>query len=154
MVVSGELKNGRKAGGWMAGKGFMKNVRGRWTSWNRPWYGPHRAHNQLKWWVRDSRGLYSAPQSFIVTINPLPSHQCSMIDPDHSYGLPVGWEKAASRSRPPKTTSFRQWNLIMYWCFFMFVTKNWTSCHGPVFADPVTYLDHKNFVGYQLYTKE
>ena len=33
MVVSGELNNGREAGGRMAGKGFMKNVvRGRWTS--------------------------------------------------------------------------------------------------------------------------
>jgi len=28
MVVSGELNNGRKVGDWMAGKGFMKNVRG------------------------------------------------------------------------------------------------------------------------------
>jgi len=24
MVVSGELNNGREAGGWMVGKGFMK----------------------------------------------------------------------------------------------------------------------------------
>ena len=29
MVVSDELNNGREVGGWMAGKGFMKNVRGR-----------------------------------------------------------------------------------------------------------------------------
>jgi len=29
MVVSGKLNNGREAGGWMAGEGLMKNVRGR-----------------------------------------------------------------------------------------------------------------------------
>jgi len=29
MAVSGKLNNGREAGGWMAGKRFMKNVRGR-----------------------------------------------------------------------------------------------------------------------------
>ena len=32
VVVSGELNNGREEGGRMAGKGFMKNVRGRQTS--------------------------------------------------------------------------------------------------------------------------
>jgi len=29
MVISDELNNGREVGGWMAGKWFMKNVRGR-----------------------------------------------------------------------------------------------------------------------------
>ena len=46
--------------------------------WNRPWYGPHRAHNQLKWWLRDSKGLYLVPWIFTVTHSPLPSHQSSI----------------------------------------------------------------------------
>ena len=79
MVVSGELNNGREVGGWMAGKGFMKKCQVK--RWNRPWCGPHRAHNQLKWWLKDSRGLYSAPQSFTVTPSPLPSP--SIKDPNH-----------------------------------------------------------------------
>jgi len=49
MVVSGELNNGWEAGGRMAGKGFIKNVRGRLTSEiDLDMAGPHRAHNQLK----------------------------------------------------------------------------------------------------------
>ena len=141
MVVSGELNNGREAGGRMAGKGFMKKCQRKVNKWNRPWYGPHRAHNQLKWWLRNSRGLYSAPRSFTVTLNPLLSHQCSMMNPDRSYGSPIGWEEAASRSRPPKTSSFWQWNLIVYWCVFVFVTKNWLPVKGDKtsFAEPVTY---------------
>ena len=137
MVVSGELNNGREAGGQMAGKGFMKKCQTKVNKWNRPWYGPHRARNQLEWWIRDSRGLYSAPQSFTVTFNPLLS---SMMNPDRPYGLPIGWEEAASRSRPHKTSSFWQWNLIEYWCVF---DKKLTSCHAlgdkTSFAEPVTY---------------
>jgi len=130
MVVSDELNNGREVGGQMGGEGLMKKCQRKVNKWNRPWYGPHRAHNQLKWWLRESRGLYSVPQSVTVTLNPLPSHQSSKMDPHRSYGLPMGWEEAASRSRQPKTSSFWQWNLIVYWCVFVFATKNWTSCHG------------------------
>ena len=109
------------------------------NKWNRPWYGPHRAHNQLKWWLRDSRGLYSALRSFTVTLNPLSSHQSY---PDCLYGLPMAWEGAASRSRPPKTSSFWQWNLIAYWCPCVCDKKlNFLSwAIRPVFADPVTII--------------
>ena len=48
------------------------------------------------------------PQSFTVTLSPLPSYQSFMIDQDHLYGLPMGWEKTASRSKPHKTASFWQ----------------------------------------------
>ena len=123
MVVSGELNNGREAGGQMVGKGFMKKCQTKVKRWNRPWYEPHRAHNQLKWWLRDSRGLYSTPRSFTVTHSPLPSHQSSIKDPDHLYRSSMGWEKAASRSRPLKATSFWQQKLIVYWCAFVFVAK-------------------------------
>jgi len=85
MVVSGKLNNGRVAGGWIAGKGFMKKCQTKVKRWNRPWYGPHRAHNQLKWWLRDTRGLNSAPRSFTVTHSPLPLHQSFIKDPDYSY---------------------------------------------------------------------
>ena len=69
MVVSGELNNGREAGGRM---GLWKNVR-KVNKWNRPWYGPHRAHNQLKWWLRDSRGLYyEALESHSILYGPKP----------------------------------------------------------------------------------
>jgi len=50
----------------MAGKGFMKICQRKVNKWNIPWYGPHRAHNQLKWWLRYSSTTkpYSDTQSF------------------------------------------------------------------------------------------
>ena len=142
MAVLGELNNGREVEGRVAGKGFMKKCQTKVKRWNRPWYWPHRAHNQLKWWQRDSRSLYSTPQNFTVTHSLIPSHQSSIKDPDHSYESPMGCEKAASRSRLLKATSFWQWNLIVYWCAFNCVCgKNLNFLSGvirPVFTDPVT----------------
>jgi len=116
MVVSGELNNGREAGGWLAGKGFMKKCQRKVKRWNRPWYGPHRAHNQLKWWLRDSRSLYSAPRSFIVTFNPVPSHQST---PWWTQTTRTDHQLAGKK----QTTHDFFINLIMYWCVFVFVQK-------------------------------
>ena len=63
--------NGALGGGLVAGKRSMKKCQTKVNMWNRPWYGPHRAHNQLKWWLRDSTTeLYGHTQSF--TFPPLP----------------------------------------------------------------------------------
>ena len=62
----------------------------------------------------------------------------------------MGLEKAASRSRPLKTTPFWQWNLIVYNVSLCFWQKMYLCVFGKklnflswvirsVFADPVTY---------------
>jgi len=121
----------------------MKKCQRKVNKWNRPWYGPHRAHNQLKWWLRDSRGLYSAPQSFTVTLSPLPSHQSSMMDPDHSYGSPMGWEKAASRLQTTQNffiLAVKFDSVLMYLCVCDNKLNFLSWAIRPVFADPVKFM--------------
>jgi len=73
--------------------------------------------------MRQQRSSFSTIMLYSDIQSSIPSHQSSIMNPDCSYGSPMGWEEVASRSRTPKTFSFWQWNLIVYWCVFVIVTK-------------------------------
>ena len=57
---------------------------------------------------RQQKSLFNTTELYSHTQSPLPSHQSSIKDQNHSYGSPMGWEKAASKSRPLKATLFWQ----------------------------------------------
>jgi len=138
MVVSGELNNGRVAGGRIAGKGFVKECQVKVKRWNRPWYGPHRAHNQLKWWLRDSRGLYSTPRSFTVTHFSPELHR----GPRPLIRITNGLENSSQQKQTTQgyfMLAVKLDSVLMYLCVCGKKLNFLSWVIRPVFADPVPY---------------
>jgi len=146
---------GRRGVKWPA-KGFMKKCQRKMNRWNRPWYGPHRAHNQIaKRSLFSTTKLYSHTQSSTF---PLELHEGRGLVEDSSERkvLRAHWRSVRSvrtdrqwarkNSQQKQTTqdyfilALKLDKALMCLCVCRkkFNFLSWVI--RPVFADPVTYI--------------